>query len=101
VREAIEAELRGGDPKLKSVARRLAMTARTLQRRLRDQGVLFNALLDAGRFRCAKSYLAKRDVAGTEVAYLLGFASQSSFDRAFRRWSGHTPTEYRRQAPTG
>lgn len=98
VREAIEAELRGGDPKLESIARRLATSPRTLQRRLRDRGVLFNDVLDAMRFRAAKSYLAQRDVAGREVAYLLGFAEQSSFNRAFKRWSGRTPTEYRRQA---
>ncbi len=95
VREAIEAELRGGNPRLESVARRLAMSPRTLQRRLRDHGVVFNDVLDAMRFRAAKSYLAQRDVAGSEVAYLLGFAEQSSFNRAFRRWSGQTPSEYR------
>ncbi|OFW00989.1 MAG: hypothetical protein A3I61_05110 [Acidobacteria bacterium RIFCSPLOWO2_02_FULL_68_18] len=97
-REAIEAELRGGSPTLESVARQLAMSPRTLQRRLRNQGVVFNDLLDALRFRAAKSYLAHGDVAGTEVAYLLGFAEQSSFNRAFKRWSGQTPSEYRRQA---
>ena len=96
VREAIEAELRGGNPKLESIARRLAMSPRTLQRRLRDHGVLFNDVLDAMRLRAAKSYLAQRDVAGTEVAYLLGFAEQSSFNRAFKRWTAKTPTEYRR-----
>lgn len=97
VREAIEAELRGGDPRLESVARRLAMSPRTLQRRLRDEGIHFNDLLDTMRFRAAKSYLAKGDVAGTEVAYLLGFSEPSSFNRAFKRWSGQTPTEYRRR----
>jgi AraC-like DNA-binding protein len=97
VREAIGAELRGGDPKLESIARRLAMSPRTLQRRLRHHGVFFNDVLDAMRFRAAKSYLAQGDIAGTEVAYLLGFAEQSSFHRAFKRWSGQTPTEYRRR----
>lgn len=97
VRDAIEAELRGGDPGLESIARRLAMSPRTLQRRLRDRGAVFNDVLDAVRFQAAKSYLAKRDVAGTEVAYLLGFAEPSSFNRAFKRWSGQTPTEYRRR----
>jgi len=101
VREAIADELRGGDPKLETVARRLAMSARTLQRRLRDQGVLFNDVLDAMRFRAAKSYLAQGDIAGTEVAYLLGFVEQSSFNRAFKRWSGQTPTEYRRRSAVG
>jgi AraC-like DNA-binding protein len=97
VRDAIESELRGGDPKLESIARRLAMSPRTLQRRLSDRGVLFNDVLDEMRFRAAKSYLAPGDIAGTEVAYLLGFAEPSSFNRAFKRWSGLTPTEYRRQ----
>ena len=97
VREAIEAELRGGDPRLESIARRLAMSARTLQRRLREHGVVFNDLLDDLRFQAAKSYLAPGDIAGSEVAYLLGFAEPSSFNRAFKRWSGRTPTDYRRQ----
>jgi AraC-like DNA-binding protein len=98
VRDAIEAELRGGNPKLESIARRLAMSPRTLQRRMTDEGVLFNDLLDEMRLRAAKTYLAQRDVAGAEVAYLLGFAEQSSFNHAFKRWTGRTPTEYRRQA---
>jgi AraC-like DNA-binding protein len=97
VRAAIEAELRGGNPTLESIAKRLAMSARTLQRRLRSEGAGFNDVLDAMRFRAAKSYLAQRDIAGTEVAYLLGFADQSSFNRAFRRWSNQTPTAYRRR----
>jgi AraC-like DNA-binding protein len=101
VREAIEGELRGGDPKLESVAKQLAMSPRTLQRRLREHGVLFNDVLDEMRFRAAKSYLAPGDIAGSEVAYLLGFAEPSSFNRAFKRWSGTTPTEYRRQLAAG
>jgi AraC-like DNA-binding protein len=98
VRDAIEAELRGGSPELESIARKLAMSGRTLQRRLKDEGILFNELLDAARFQAAKTYLAQRDVAGAEVAYLLGFAEASSFNHAFKRWSGQTPTDYRRLA---
>ena len=96
VREAIGSELRGGDPSLESIARRLAMSPRTLQRRLSEHDVVFNDVLDSMRFGAAKSYLAQGDIAGTEVAYLLGFAEQSSFNRAFKRWSGQTPSEYRR-----
>jgi AraC-like DNA-binding protein len=98
VREAIGSELRGGDPRLESVARRLAMSPRTLQRRLADEGMFFNDLLDELRLRAAKTYLAQRDIAGAEVAYLLGFAEQSSFNHAFKRWTGRTPTEFRRSA---
>ncbi len=97
VRKAIDAELCCGHATLESIARRLAMSPRTLQRRLKDQDVVFNDMLDEMRFRAAKCYLAQGDVAGSEVAYLLGFAEQSSFNRAFRRWSGQTPTEYRRR----
>lgn len=96
--EAIDAELHGGCPDLESIARRMAMGPRTLQRRLRDEGVVFNDELDARRFRAAKAYLSQGDIAGAEVSYLLGFAEPSSFNRAFRRWSGQTPTEYRRRA---
>ena len=96
VRHAIEGELRGGNPKLESIARQLAMSPRTLQRRLRDEGVAFDELLDDLRFRTAKAYLSQKDIAGAEVAYLLGFAEPSSFNHAFKRWSGQTPTEYRR-----
>jgi AraC-like DNA-binding protein len=73
------------------------MSPRTLQRRLAEEGGVFNDLLDTIRFRAAKSYLAQGDIAGSEVAYLLGFAEQSSFNRAFKRWSGLTPSEYRRR----
>ena len=97
VRAAIEAELGGGQPRLESIARRLAMSPRTLQRRLKDHAVVFNDLVDELRFRAAKSYLAQRDIAGSEVAYLLGFADQSSFHRAFRRWTKLTPSEFRRR----
>lgn len=98
VRDAIDQELRGGSPRLEAVAKRLAMSPRTLQRRLAGEGMLFNDVLDDMRLRAAKTYLSKRDVAGAEVAYLLGFAEQSSFNHAFKRWTGQTPTEYRRTA---
>jgi AraC-like DNA-binding protein len=74
------------------------MSPRTLQRRLAGEGILFNDVLDQMRLHAAKTYLAKRDVAGAEVAFLLGFAEQSSFNHAFKRWTGQTPTEYRRSA---
>ncbi len=99
VRETIGAELRGGDPRLASVARHLAMSPRTLQRRLSEHGAIFNEVLDAMRIGAAKSYLAQRNIATAEIAYLLGFAEQSSFNRAFKRWTGQTPGEFRRANP--
>jgi AraC-like DNA-binding protein len=96
VRETIGAGLRGGDPGLESVARQLGMSPRTLQRRLSEHNAIFNQMLDTMRFGAAKSYLAQGNIAATEIAYLLGFAEQSSFNRAFRRWAGQTPGEFRR-----
>jgi len=95
--EAIAAQLRGGDPGLESIANNLAVSPRTLQRRLKEHGVVFNDLLDRIRFQTAKEYLAQKDIASSEVAYLLGFAEHSSFNHAFKRWSGLTPTEYRQR----
>lgn len=96
LRDAVAAELQGGQPRLDVIAGRLGMSSRTLQRRLEEHGIVFNEVVDEIRFGAAKAYLARGDVAGVEVAYLLGFSEQSSFNRAFKRWSGLTPSEYRR-----
>jgi AraC-like DNA-binding protein len=95
VRAAIAKELRGGDTSLEHVAKVLGTSARTLQRRLEGLGVAYSDLVDEMRRSISTSYLADRELALCEVAYLLGFAEQSSFTRAFKRWTGQTPTEYR------
>ncbi len=96
VRRALMSELKGGNPSVAAVARRLAISPRTLQRRLQSQGLRFSDLLDSLREGAAKTYLADPRLAIAEVAYLLGFADQSSFHRAFKRWTGKTPNEYRK-----
>jgi AraC-like DNA-binding protein len=96
VRHAIIEELGRGNASLEAVARRLAMSPRTLQRRLREHGVRYADLLDSTRASAAKTYLSDRQISVAEVAYLLGFAEQSSFNHAFRRWTGKAPTEYRK-----
>lgn len=101
VRKAIGDRLRAGDPSLETVARELAMSPRSLQRHLRDLGYSYVALVDELRQETAKLYLAQSDVAIAEVSYLLGFSDQSSFNRAFKRWSGSTPHKYRREGRLG
>ena len=98
VRAAIAKELRGGDTGLDHVAKKLGMSGRTLQRRLEALGVAYSDLVDEIRYAISTSYLADRELALCEVAYLLGFADPSSFTRAFKRWTGQTPTEYRLDA---
>lgn len=94
-RRVIGERLRGGDSSLESVARELGTSARSLQRHLRDIGYSYNALADEVRTATARLYLEQPDIAIAEVAYLLGFADQSTFNRAFKRWTGDTPARSR------
>jgi len=98
VARVLAEELRGGDPSLVHVARRVGMSARTLQRRLADEGVSFADLVDRTRREFAEDYLRDRSLALSEIAYLLGFSEQSAFTRAFQRWHGTSPSRYREQA---
>lgn len=92
-----------GDARLSAVARRLAMSERTLHRRLASEGTTFAALLDEVRRERALLLLDDRRLSGSEVAFLLGFAEPAAFFRAFRRWTGDTPQRWRerRAAPPG
>jgi AraC-like DNA-binding protein len=76
------------------------MSSRTLQRRLAEQGHSYRTLVDASRRQLAKHLLRKSDFSLIEVAFMTGFADQSAFTRAFKRWSGHTPRAYRLGAAT-
>lgn len=88
-----------GVPTLSYVAGRLGMSSRTLQRRLAEAGLAYQDLVSEARQKLAEQLLARTDYALAEVAFLAGFADQSSFTRAFRRWSGQTPATYRRTVP--
>jgi len=96
VRSIITGELRGGDPSLERVADQLNLTPRTLQRKLQELGASHHEVLEQMRRQLAIQYLRERDMAICEVAYLLGFSESSSFHRAFKRWTGLTPKEFRR-----
>jgi AraC-like DNA-binding protein len=94
-RRKIADALREGTPTIAEVAKRMKMSERSLQRRLADEGVTFDALLDELRRDLALRYLADRNLAVAEIAYLLGFSDPSPFHRAFKRWTGTTPAEAR------
>lgn len=97
VRAAIAADLPGREPSLASVARRVALSTRSVQRRLAEAGTSFAQAVDAVRAERAQAFLRSRDVSLAEVSWLLGFSEQSAFTRAFRRWTGLSPTEWRRR----
>ncbi|HVW30291.1 MAG TPA: AraC family transcriptional regulator ligand-binding domain-containing protein [Polyangiaceae bacterium] len=96
VRDLILKELAGGQPTAAQVAMRLRMNQRTLARRLQSEGTTFSALFDDLRRGLALRYLLRRDLRISEVVFLLGFSEVATFYRAFRRWTGQTPVEYRR-----
>jgi AraC-like DNA-binding protein len=98
VRHVLAAALGQGDATLATAAAKLKMSERSLQRKLADEGVTFDAMLDELRRDLALRYLADPKIAVSEVAYLLGYSEPSPFHRAFKRWTGVTPSEARRRA---
>lgn len=98
VREFLTHRLRDGEPTQTAVAKVCGMSERTLQRRLQDEGTTFAQLLDEVREGLARMYLPDSTLAVFEVAFLLGYSEPSAFNRAFRRWTGLSPSEFRRKA---
>lgn len=96
VRSRIATILPDGDPGLSGLADSLHMSPRTLQRKLADEGTTYKDLVDELRHDLARKYLLAPAIAVTEAAFLLGFSDPSAFHRAFKRWTGTTPGEYRK-----
>jgi AraC-like DNA-binding protein len=82
---------------IQKVAKEMAVSVRTLQNRLDAEGVLFSDLLKDIRERLAKKYL-RENYSVEQITYLLGFSEPSVFRKAFKKWSGFTPREYREQS---
>lgn len=98
LRAALAEGLRGRRMTVRSVARDLALSSRSLQRMLTEHGTTFRAELDAVRNQHALAYLRGSVYSDAEVAWLLGYEDPNSFYRAFRGWNGFTPAEARRRA---
>ncbi|HSN71969.1 MAG TPA: AraC family transcriptional regulator [Steroidobacteraceae bacterium] len=94
VRSLLLELLPAGELSQERVARNLHQSASTLQRRLRQEGTSYQALLDETRRWMAEAYLQDGRYSLAEIAFLLGFADQSNFTRAFKRWTGRTPGSY-------
>jgi AraC-like DNA-binding protein len=95
VRRVINEISAPGALQLRAVARKLGLSARTLQRRLNEEGSSFDELVRETRSTRAKNYLRRNELAICEIAYLLGFSQPSAFHRAFHRWTGMTPRTFR------
>jgi AraC-like DNA-binding protein len=95
VQRTLASRVAGGDTSIASLARELAMSGRTLQRRLAAEGVSYHALLEEARKAAASRYLSESTLAICEVAYLVGYSEPAPFHRAFKRWFGKTPEAFR------
>ena len=97
-RAVLTEALPSGQLGMDTVARRLGVSSRTLQRRLRGEGTSFKEMVDATRESLALHYLRSTQLTATEIAFLLGFDEATSFFRAFQRWTGTTPETLRHQS---
>ncbi|HEX9931999.1 MAG TPA: helix-turn-helix domain-containing protein [Allosphingosinicella sp.] len=92
VEERIEPMLATGGIRIAEVARGLGLSRQTLYRRLKAEGVTFEELLDGLRRRLALRYIRDEGLSVKETAYRLGFSDPAAFSRAFKRWTGSSPT---------
>jgi AraC-like DNA-binding protein len=99
VRHAILEALPNGEPASTMIAKRLAMSERTLRRALANEGESFRGLVEAVRKERASLLISDPRASLAEVAFSLGFSELSAFSRAFKRWHGRAPSEVRRRPP--
>jgi AraC-like DNA-binding protein len=95
VRKLIISDLASGILSKQAIAEKLNMSPRNLQLKLARKNTSFQDILDNIRQRLAAGYLEQSDLSITEITFMLGYADASNFTRAFRRWHGVSPKEYR------
>jgi AraC-like DNA-binding protein len=97
--ERVESYIRGslasGHCTIERCAAKLGMSVRTLQARLSEDGARFSEQVEAQRLTLARTYLTRRQLTLDEIADRLGYGEQTSFGRAFKRWTGQTPQQFR------
>lgn len=101
VENAVADALRAGNPSIEHVASSLGLGPRTLQRRLAEVGQVYTQLVDRVRRQFAERCLSSSQLSLAEIGYLLAYSEPSAFIRAFRRWVGMTPAEYRARHAEG
>jgi AraC-like DNA-binding protein len=87
--------LSSGRAKAKIVAEDLGMSERTFVRRLEEHNTSFSGIVEQLRHKLALKYVENSNISLTETAFLLGYATPSAFSSAFKRWTGHAPSELR------
>lgn len=95
IRNIIRIKLADGYPSLESVAESVYMSPSAIQRNLAWEGLTYTELVEETRKNLAEMYFKQRNLSLSEIAYLLGYSELSAFSRAFRRWTGYSPREFR------
>jgi len=98
MRRAIVSALEQGEPTAKRIAQQVGMSERTLHRRLSASATSFRSLVDDLRHKLALSHLTDSQLGMADIAMLLGYSDGRAFARAFRRWTGETPAQWRAKA---
>jgi AraC-like DNA-binding protein len=98
IRGIVAGSLNGGRPTLRSTARALHASPRSVQRRLQDLGTTLREVVDDTRRGLASRLIDEQRLSTTEIAFLLGFSDVGSFRRTFKRWTGKSPRDVRRHA---
>ncbi len=101
VRYHLLENLHHGEPQMEQIAQALHLSVRSLQRKLTEKGTSFKGLLDTIRHELAVQYLKQPHLSVSEISYRLGFSHISNFSRAFKRWTGTGPTEFREKQQLG
>ncbi len=101
IRKRLLNTLSAGDIGEEGVARSLHISVRSLQRKLREEGLTFKGLVDDMRRELATQYTRDSRLTIGEITYLLGFSDPSSYTRAFRRWTGMSPNSFRARKDEG
>ncbi len=96
VEDYVRGALPSGNCTIEHCAKKLGTSVRTLQANLSEAGLRFSDILEQQRVNLAQSYLERDELSLDDVAAMLGYAEQSSFGRAFKRWTGSTPQRFRR-----
>lgn len=95
VEDYIRSALPSGACSISRCAKRLGVSERTLQLHLNEQGKRFSVMLEEQRTVLAQRYLERDDLSLDDIAVMLGYSEQSSFGRAFKRWTNLTPQHFR------
>ena len=97
----LESRLPEGEPSLREAAAIFHVSERSLQRKLRAEGVTFQAVIEDTRRVLVERHMMAPGMTITQLTFLLGFSDVSSFSRAFRKWYGVAPSRYRRRLSGG